>query len=283
MPSTGRSRRDLGTALSRALRRGHVRPPRFDDDALARLRPSPALRILRDRERRIDYTRASATTSASSAACSSRSGTPRGDDREPCRSSPARSPRPHWDDLLFAWRVCKHVSSNAIVLAKGMATIGIGAGQMSRVDSVRIAIEKAQASVTIPPAAVLAGDAFFPFADGPELALDAGGRRSRAAGRLEAGRRGRRCRRKGGRGYGSSPAGGTSGTERRLAPLRCLGDSPPLNPSRQPRTEGSTCSGESAVVVRSASWQSRPRSPRLPPESRTRRSPTVTACSRPAS
>ena len=49
-----------------------------------------------------------------------------------------------WGDLLFAWRVCKHVSSNAIVLAKDLQTIGIGAGQMSRVDSVRIAIEKAR-------------------------------------------------------------------------------------------------------------------------------------------
>ena len=49
-----------------------------------------------------------------------------------------------WGDLLFAWRVCKHVASNAIVLAKDLQTIGIGAGQMSRVDAVRIAIEKAR-------------------------------------------------------------------------------------------------------------------------------------------
>src|SRR4029079_2960432 len=48
------------------------------------------------------------------------------------------------DDLLFAWRVCKHVSSNAIVLARGLQTIGIGAGQMSRVDDVRLHLEKAQ-------------------------------------------------------------------------------------------------------------------------------------------
>ena len=47
-----------------------------------------------------------------------------------------------WRDLLFAWRVCKHVRSNAIVIAKDGATTGIGAGQMSRVDSVRLAIEK---------------------------------------------------------------------------------------------------------------------------------------------
>jgi phosphoribosylaminoimidazolecarboxamide formyltransferase/IMP cyclohydrolase len=76
-----------------------------------------------------------------------------------------------WDDLLFAWRVCAHVRSNAIVLAKDGATVGIGAGQMSRVDSVRIAIDKAQGDLT---SAVMASDAFFPFPDGPELALDAG-------------------------------------------------------------------------------------------------------------
>ena len=50
-----------------------------------------------------------------------------------------------WGEMLFAWKVCKHVRSNAIVLAKDLATIGIGAGQMSRVDSVRLAIEKARA------------------------------------------------------------------------------------------------------------------------------------------
>jgi len=67
--------------------------------------------------------------------------------------------------------VCKHVRSNAIVLTKGLATLGIGAGQMSRVDSVRIAVEKAQSPIE---GAVLASDAFFPFADGPEAAIAAG-------------------------------------------------------------------------------------------------------------
>jgi phosphoribosylaminoimidazolecarboxamide formyltransferase/IMP cyclohydrolase len=80
-----------------------------------------------------------------------------------------------WDDLLFAWRVCRHVRSNAIVIAAGGATIGIGAGQMSRVDAVRIAIEKARgAQPELLSDAVLASDAFFPFADGPQLAIDAG-------------------------------------------------------------------------------------------------------------
>jgi phosphoribosylaminoimidazolecarboxamide formyltransferase/IMP cyclohydrolase len=79
-----------------------------------------------------------------------------------------------WGELLFAMRVCKHVRSNAIVLASGVGTIGIGAGQMSRVDSVRIAIDKATAASNDLNGSVLASDAFFPFADGPQLAIDAG-------------------------------------------------------------------------------------------------------------
>jgi len=79
-----------------------------------------------------------------------------------------------WGDLLFAWRVCKHVTSNAIVLARDLQTIGIGAGQMSRVDAVRIALEKAREHGHSTAGAVLASDAYFPFADGPQLALGAG-------------------------------------------------------------------------------------------------------------
>ncbi len=79
-----------------------------------------------------------------------------------------------WEDLVFAWRVCKHVASNAIVLVKDLATIGIGAGQMSRVDAVRIAVEKAAEFGHDTRGAVLASDAFFPFPDGPQLSLDAG-------------------------------------------------------------------------------------------------------------
>jgi phosphoribosylaminoimidazolecarboxamide formyltransferase / IMP cyclohydrolase len=80
-----------------------------------------------------------------------------------------------WNDLLFAWKVCRHVRSNAIVIASGSATIGIGAGQMSRVDAVRIAIEKARAfQPDLLAGSSLASDAYFPFADGPQLAIDAG-------------------------------------------------------------------------------------------------------------
>jgi phosphoribosylaminoimidazolecarboxamide formyltransferase/IMP cyclohydrolase len=80
-----------------------------------------------------------------------------------------------WEDMLFGWIVCRHVRSNAIVIARDGATIGIGAGQMSRVDAVRIAIEKAQdAQPELLAGSSLASDAFFPFADGPELAMGAG-------------------------------------------------------------------------------------------------------------
>jgi phosphoribosylaminoimidazolecarboxamide formyltransferase/IMP cyclohydrolase len=79
-----------------------------------------------------------------------------------------------WEDAVFAWRLVKHVTSNAIVLARGGQTLGIGAGQMSRVDAVRIAVEKARELGHSLDGAVLASDAFFPFADGPQLALDAG-------------------------------------------------------------------------------------------------------------
>lgn len=80
-------------------------------------------------------------------------------------------------DLLFAFAVCKHVKSNAIVFAKDRAIIGVGAGQMSRVDSVRMATIKAADSKENPQrakGAVVASDAFFPFPDGLLLAADAG-------------------------------------------------------------------------------------------------------------
>ena len=74
-------------------------------------------------------------------------------------------------ELRFAWQVCKHVKSNAIVLTADRAVVGVGAGQMSRVDSVRIAVEKSSGRAS---GAVLASDAFFPFRDGPDVALQAG-------------------------------------------------------------------------------------------------------------
>jgi phosphoribosylaminoimidazolecarboxamide formyltransferase/IMP cyclohydrolase len=70
--------------------------------------------------------------------------------------------------------VAKHVVSNAIVIARGGQTLGIGGGQTSRVDAVRIAVDKSLDLGHSLEGAVLASDAFFPFADGPRLALEAG-------------------------------------------------------------------------------------------------------------
>jgi phosphoribosylaminoimidazolecarboxamide formyltransferase/IMP cyclohydrolase len=85
------------------------------------------------------------------------------------------------EDLLFAWTVAKHVKSNAIIYVKDGATVGVGAGQMSRVDSTRIAARKAQdmaqemgLSEPLTKGSVVASDAFFPFADGLITAAEAG-------------------------------------------------------------------------------------------------------------
>ena len=84
-------------------------------------------------------------------------------------------------DLRFAFRVAKHVKSNTIVYAKDCATVGVGAGQMSRVDAARIAARKAEdaakeakASEPLTKGSVVASDAFFPFADGLLVAIEAG-------------------------------------------------------------------------------------------------------------
>jgi len=76
-----------------------------------------------------------------------------------------------WKSLMFAWKVCKHVKSNSIIVARGERTVGIGAGQMARVDSVTIAVERAGKKAKN---AALASDGFFPFPDSVERAADAG-------------------------------------------------------------------------------------------------------------
>ena len=85
--------------------------------------------------------------------------------------SERRPTETEWQELSFAWKVCKHVRSNAIVFSRDLASIGVGAGQMSRVDAVRLALEKARDGVT---GAAMASDAYFPFPDSVELALEAG-------------------------------------------------------------------------------------------------------------
>ncbi len=79
-----------------------------------------------------------------------------------------------WADLYFAWKVCKHSRSNAIVYAKSRATVGVGCGQMSRIDSARLASLKAEQAGLKLKGAVLASDAFFPFRDVVDFAAQAG-------------------------------------------------------------------------------------------------------------
>ena len=91
---------------------------------------------------------------------------------EELRTVTKRAPTPQeLHTMRFAWKVAKHVKSNAIVFAKDGATLGVGAGQMSRVDSVKIAVMKSQSSLS---GTVVASDAFFPFPDGVEEAAKAG-------------------------------------------------------------------------------------------------------------
>ncbi len=95
----------------------------------------------------------------------------------PARLAVAAGPEPDQDlidELAFAWTVCKHTRSNAIVLGKGKATAGIGAGQMSRIDAARLAFEKAGRAGLETAGAVLASDAFFPFRDVVDLAGERG-------------------------------------------------------------------------------------------------------------
>ena len=86
-----------------------------------------------------------------------------------------RPPTPEeWASMLFGWRVCKHVKSNAIVYCRGEQTLGIGAGQMARVDSSRIAVWKAGEAGLDLKGSVVVSEALFPFADGLVAAADAG-------------------------------------------------------------------------------------------------------------
>ncbi|MFL5930862.1 MAG: bifunctional phosphoribosylaminoimidazolecarboxamide formyltransferase/IMP cyclohydrolase [Gaiellaceae bacterium] len=147
--------------------------PGYDEAGLEAMREKPATRILVDRERRRsdlgerEYKRVIGGLLV-------QDGDREVDDRSGMELVCGEASEELWGDLLFAWRVCKHVVSNAIVLAKGLGTIGIGGGQTSRVDSSRIAIEKARQHGHDLTGSVLASDAFIPFADGAEAALEAG-------------------------------------------------------------------------------------------------------------
>jgi phosphoribosylaminoimidazolecarboxamide formyltransferase/IMP cyclohydrolase len=147
--------------------------PGYDPDALDALRQKPNTRILVDEERRRfdpgekDFKRVYGGLLVQDRDWDVQS-------RETMEVVTGSLSEEEWGDLLFAWRVCKNVVSNAIVIAKGLQTLGVGAGQTSRVDSVRIAVEKARNFGHDLNGAVLASDALFPFADGPEVALEAG-------------------------------------------------------------------------------------------------------------
>ncbi|MGI8711957.1 MAG: bifunctional phosphoribosylaminoimidazolecarboxamide formyltransferase/IMP cyclohydrolase [Solirubrobacteraceae bacterium] len=143
----------------------------YDDAALEVLAEKPNTRILDDRERRTpNMIEPHLRQVVGGLLVQDRDS----DVEERADMQVATERRPtedEWQELSFAWRVCKHVKSNGIVICNRLATVGIGAGQMSRVDAVRLALEKAGENVS---GGVMASDAYFPFADGPELALEAG-------------------------------------------------------------------------------------------------------------
>jgi phosphoribosylaminoimidazolecarboxamide formyltransferase/IMP cyclohydrolase len=147
--------------------------PDYESDALAALQRKEAIRILRDRERR-GLPRAERDFKRVIGGMLVQDRDADIDDRESMQVACGAPDERTWGDLVFAWRVCKHVGSNAIVVVKELATIGIGAGQTSRVDSVNLALAKAREHGHDLRGAVLASDAFFPFADAPEAALAAG-------------------------------------------------------------------------------------------------------------
>lgn len=147
-----------------------VAAPGYTDDALEVLRAKPNLRLLEVLERPRDE-RQTEVRSISGGLLVQDADV--AEEREedwtvPTESKPGDALNA---ELSFAWTAAKHAKSNAAVLTRDHATVGVGAGQMSRVDAVRLAIEKSEGRAT---GAVLASDAFFPFRDGPDLALDAG-------------------------------------------------------------------------------------------------------------
>jgi phosphoribosylaminoimidazolecarboxamide formyltransferase/IMP cyclohydrolase len=170
--------REVGHDLAARLNEGFVElifAPGYEGNAIEVLRSKPHVRIIEDSERRKatpgerDLRRVSGGLLVQDPDVDL-------EDRAHMDVVTERKPtEEEWGELQFAWKACKHVRSNAIVLAKGLATIGIGAGQMSRVDSVRLAVDKARENRPEALAgSVMASDAFFPFADGVESAIEAG-------------------------------------------------------------------------------------------------------------
>jgi phosphoribosylaminoimidazolecarboxamide formyltransferase/IMP cyclohydrolase len=146
--------------------------PGYTDGALEALQQKQNTRILVDRERRHDVDRRHIKRVLGGLLVQDADADV--EDREGWTVATGSPDERQWGDLVFGWRVCKHVSSNAIVLVRDLQTIGIGAGQMSRVDAVNIAVEKARGHGHDLDGSALASDAFFPFPDGPRIALAAG-------------------------------------------------------------------------------------------------------------
>ena len=143
----------------------------YEGGAVEVLSEKPNTRILDDHERRTTYVLEPALRQVVGGMLVQDRDIDLEDRAEMHVVSSRRPTEAEWQELAFAWKICKHVRSNAIVLSRDLATIGIGAGQMSRVDSVRIAIEKARDGVR---GSAMASDAYFPFPDSVELALEAG-------------------------------------------------------------------------------------------------------------
>ena len=155
--------------------------PSFTDDALELLESKPNMRILEDQERR-RFNIAERDLKRVMGGLLVQDRDIDLEDRTEMEVVTERKPsEAEWGEMLFGWKVCKHVRSNAIVLSRELASVGIGAGQMSRVDSSRIAAWKAAEAAkaanlpeTLAKGSVVASDAFFPFADGLLAAAEAG-------------------------------------------------------------------------------------------------------------
>jgi phosphoribosylaminoimidazolecarboxamide formyltransferase / IMP cyclohydrolase len=174
--------RPVSAELAEELHKNFVEvlnAPGFEDGALEILQQKEAIRILCEEERRQpDSDERDVKKVLGGLLIQDRDGDP--EPRQLMEGVTKTQPsEQQWRDMLFAWTVVRRVRSNAIVIAKDGATLGIGAGQMSRIDSVRLAVEKCRDARGDEADALLAGsavasDAFFPFADGPELAIQAG-------------------------------------------------------------------------------------------------------------
>jgi phosphoribosylaminoimidazolecarboxamide formyltransferase/IMP cyclohydrolase len=145
--------------------------PAYDDEAIEILTKKRDIRILRNEERRqmnpgeLDYKRVLGGILVQDKDNEL-------EERDEMTVATKRHPsEQEWGDLIFAFRIAKHVKSNAIVFAKNLATLGVGAGQMSRVDATSIALDKARSDLS---GSVVGSDAYYPFPDAVELAIEAG-------------------------------------------------------------------------------------------------------------